>query len=243
VDPGEEADMTGIRTSRGRSRVLHAAVVAVVVGAVLTGCSSSKATPAAAPPNPAFVKRGITFTLEPSGHPRSLKIPAAFLACTEAKLPAAAAAQVAAVSSADDVPGNVAVYVSQAANACNHAFLLVSLERSLTDPSSGLGVSAPEAACASRKALVALLRLDPAHVAANTGNNAAVRAMMSSLEGCAPFQVFISSALRAGSPSVTPAQIACVESTMKTKTWTAMSASEAAFKADLQHAVQACGVR
>ena len=236
--------MVGRGTGRTMTRAGCAAIAATLAVAALTaGCSSSSSkTPAAPPPNPAFVKRGIVFTLEPGGHPRAVVVPAPFLACTAAKLPAAARPQVAAVTSADKVPGNVAVYVVHAANACNRALLLTSLERSMTDTTSGLAVSAAAAACASPKALAALLRLDPTKVAANTGNNAAVRALVSSMDGCAPFQAFVAAALRQSIPGITPAQLACVGSTMKTKTWTAMSAGEAAFEVDLQHAVQACGV-
>ena len=146
------------------------------------------------------------------------------------------------MTNGNKVPGNVVVYVAKAAAACNRPFLLVSLARSMTDSSSGLGVSAAGASCASRKAMVALLRLDPTKVAANTGNNAANKALASSLDGCYPFQAFVSAAVRQGDPSITSAQLGCISSKMTTKTWTAMAASEAAFKADLNRAAHACGL-
>ncbi len=90
--------------------------------------------------------------------------------------------------------------------------------------------------------MVGLLRLDPAKVAANTGNNAANKAIASSLDGCAPFAAFVTSVLHQGDPTITSAQLTCMQSKMTTKTWTEMMASDAAFKADLQRAAHACGL-
>jgi hypothetical protein len=234
--------MTGPTSGAARRTVWLTAATALLVGGLLAGCSSSSSKAATPTLNPAFVKRGITLTVEPSAHPRSFKIPAGLLACAVAKLPAAAQQQVARVTNPDKIPGNVVVYVAHAVSACNRPFLLMSLERSMTDSQSGLGVGAGPAACASRKALVALLRLDPTKVAANTGNNAAVRAFDSSLDGCASFPAFVATALRQADPAITPAQLACIGSNTKTKTWSAMSAGEAAFQADLQRAARTCGL-
>ena len=83
--------MVGRKIGAGSRTVWLTAATAILLGGLVAGCSSSGATAASAPPttlNPAAIKRGIMLVVEPSAHPHSLKIPATFLACAAAKIPA-----------------------------------------------------------------------------------------------------------------------------------------------------------
>ncbi|HVN51926.1 MAG TPA: hypothetical protein VMT43_10860 [Acidimicrobiales bacterium] len=191
---------------------------------------------------PAFT-HAVTLIIEPSGNVHAIAIPAGFIACVASKLPAAARAKVALVTSGDAVPGNVVVYVSRAGAACNRAFLTTSIARSMTDSSSGPSLTAAQAACAAPRAVAAVISLDPTKVSADTNDNAAERALFASVDGCAPFEPIVDASLRSNDPGITAAQLACIHSKSAIRTWSALAAAgSAGFTADLQAAAKACGL-
>jgi hypothetical protein len=221
-------------------------VAVVAVAALATGCGKSSSSIAELPPsttNPApataaFV-RGVRNVIEPSGHPTAIAIPATFVSCIASHLDAAARARVTAVTNADKVPGDSESYVAHAANLCNRGLLLSSLVRGLQ--MSGIPMSAPQASCASRKALAGLLLLNPATVGRNPDANAAERVLIASLDGCVSYFAFIDSSLRQGAPSITPSAVACINTKLRIRSFAQMaSAGHAAFDAAGRAAVAAC---
>ena len=239
--------MTGRTAGRGSMPPVRLVVVtALTVAMLAAGCSKSGgSTPAAAPtttnpaPATAAFDRGVRLVLEPSGHPTAITIPAAYISCIASHLSAPARARVAAVTNGDKVPGDSETYVAHAADVCGHGLLLVSIVRGLQ--MSGTPLSAAQARCASTKALAGLLRLDPATVGRNPDANAAERALVSSLDGCASFLAFFDATLRQQAPSLSPAFMACFNSKLRVRTFAQMAAAgEAGLDAAAKAATTAC---
>lgn len=235
----------------------------LAVGLLAAACSSSKSTSVGAattqasapagtgavpassgsPPSQAAVEKGLQVIIESSDTEKPLTPPAGFLSCTAARLSPADRAVVARITSSDKVPADVGVRSIRAGQVCDHDFVVAVFKSEFESSGNGIpGISDAEASCVATKGVAAIVALDDRSIGSRTDSTVASSAVGKALDSCYPISQFIGAEMRQSDPSITDAQIACVNAKLGPDVnWASVTDNADAFQSALTAAAGACG--
>jgi hypothetical protein len=105
------------------------------------------------------------------------------------------------------------------------------------------GITPNQTSCAADKAITNMLAVDPSKVTSSTDDKTVNAVLFGALDACYPVSLLVNSTMKQSAPTITDAQLSCVDGKLTLKTWATVSAAgQTAFENDLKAAAQACGI-
>jgi hypothetical protein len=172
----------------------------------------------------------------------TVPLPAGFLACTAAKLPAAARVAIAKGNNASDEPDDETIWVLQAGVACNRAYVRSASAADLSTGDDALpGITPSQATCAAGAAVDAVVAMSPEAVGSRAGDSSPVgQAQEKALDTCYPVTSFVDRELRLIAPEISQAQLDCVHRGLGPVTWLSVVAKSDDFQNKMESAGAVC---